>query len=106
MRTRSHREHEDVHSVQGRKLSVKYEQIQSVWKKCLLMVFTEEESRVSVSLIPGHVKKFVTEYFISVVFGQINNGFATPSPLWWRQMMCVTAALSNVSVMGSSWPLE
>lgn len=71
--------HEDAHSVQGRNLSVKYEQIQSVWKKCLLMVLTEEESRVSVSLIPGHVKEFVTEYFISVFFGQINNGLATPS---------------------------
>lgn len=79
MRTRSHKEHEDVHSVQGRSLSVKYEQIQSVWKNCLLMVCTEEESRVSVSLIPGHVQEFVTEYFINVVFGQINNGFATPS---------------------------
>lgn len=43
------------------------------------MVCTEEESWVSVSLIPGHVSEFVTEYFISVDFSQINNGFATPS---------------------------
>lgn len=48
-------------------------------EKCLLMVCTEEASWVSVSLIPGHVREFVTEYFIDVVFGQINNGFATPS---------------------------
>lgn len=48
-------------------------------EKCLLMVCTEEESWDSLSLIPGHVREFVTEYFINVVFGQINNGFATPS---------------------------
>lgn len=48
-------------------------------EKCLLMVHAEEESWVSVSLIPGHVREFVTEYFINVVFSQTNNGFATPS---------------------------
>lgn len=48
-------------------------------EKCLLVICAEQESGVSVSLIPGHVSEFVTEYFINVDCSQINNGFATPS---------------------------
>lgn len=51
------------------------------------MVCIEEEGWASASLIPGHARELVTEYFANVDFGQINSGFTAPS---------------HISVMGSS----